>query len=207
MIGLYLMPGSCALSCHVALEWAGADYEVVSLGHDEIHEDAYLAINPKGKVPALRLDDGTIITEASAILVWIAETYDPSLYGRTPHERAAVLEALSELAGEMHPAFFPLHVPGRYVVDEDAEASAKQAAVRCVREHFDRWNERMTDRDWVVGRERGRRSIGDAYLFAMCRWTDTIGATIDEWPALRRFVSRMWADQGVRDALTAEDLD
>ena len=207
MTTLYLMPGSCALSCHVALEWAGAAHRVEVLDHDAVHGEAFLAVNPKGKVPALRLDDGTIVTEALAILAWIAETHAPDLLGATPTERASVLETLSELTGEMHPAFAPLHVPGRYVADEGAEESVKAQAVQRVRRHYDRWNERMEDRAWVVGKGRGRRSVADAYLFAMCRWTNMVDADLDGWPALAAFAARMRADNGVRRALDAEGVE
>lgn len=65
---LYVMPGACSLASHIALIWAGAPYEVAVLSHDEVGGDAYRQVNPKGAVPALVLDDGTVITESVAVL-------------------------------------------------------------------------------------------------------------------------------------------
>ena len=202
---LYYMAGSCALSCHVALEWTGIEYEAVRLEPDAVHADEYLAVNPKGRVPALSLPDGTVVTEALAILYWIRATHDETLVGRTPLERARTLEALSELTGEMHPAFAPLHVPERYADDDGAHESVRAAARRRVREHYDRWDRRLEGRPNALGGER--RTVADAYLFAMCRWTAQIDASIGEWPNLARFVSAMRSDPGVRAALDAEGLD
>ena len=201
------MPGSCALSCHIALEWAGADYTIGVLDHDEVHGERFLAVNPKGKVPALKLEGGTIVTEAIAILALIAARHpDADLHGRTPLEQARILEALSELTGEFHPAFAPLHVPGRYAADEGAHDSVQATARDRVREHFDHWNARMENREWIVGVGKGRRTIVDAYLLALTRWTGQIDAELDEWPNLARFAARLMDDPGVRAALTAEGL-
>ena len=79
MIKLYYSPGSCALASHIALEEAGADYEAVRIdfGLDEQKKPDFLAINPKGRVPALVSDKG-ILTETPAILVFISQTYPAS---------------------------------------------------------------------------------------------------------------------------------
>ena len=61
---LYVMPGSCALACHIALEWADASYELEVLTHDALRSEQFLAVNPKAKVPALVLDKNDVITEA-----------------------------------------------------------------------------------------------------------------------------------------------
>ena len=71
----------------------------------------------------------------------------------------------------MHPAFAPLHVPERYAADEGAHGAVEAAARERVRGHYDRWNARLDGRDWTLGTGRGRRSLADAYLFAMGRWT------------------------------------
>ena len=84
---LYSMAGTCALSVHIVLEWIGAPFEVEMMARGDNHADAYLAINPSGQVPALQLDDGRVLTEASAIL-----TYHQSPLPQCPHRRAAALQ-------------------------------------------------------------------------------------------------------------------
>ena len=202
---LYYMPGSCALSCHIALEWAAADYEAVRLSHDDLRSDDFLAINPKAKVPALELENGTVVTEALAILSHIAHAHEGAdgLLPPPGVPRARMLEALSELTGEFHPAFAPLHVPSRYTADEDGHDAVKAAARTRIRSHYDRWNERMDGRDWVLG----DRSAVDPYLYVMCRWSGMVDAAIGDWPALARFVERVEGELGTGTALSAEELD
>ena len=202
---LYYMPGSCALSCHIALEWAGVDYEAVRLSHDDLHSDAFLAINPKAKVPALQLDDGTVVTEALAILSHIAHAHEGAdgLLPAPGVPRAQMLEALSELTGEFHPAFAPLHVPGRYTDDEDGHDAVKAAARTRIRSHYDRWNERMAGRDWVLD---GRSAV-EPYLYVMCRWSGMVDASIGNWPNLADHARRVEGENGTRTALDAEKVD
>ena len=199
------MPGSCALSCHVALEWAGADYEAERLGHDDLGSDAFRAVNPKGKVPALRLDDGTVVTEALAILYHIAETHEAADLVPPPGAaRASMLEALGELTGEFHPAFAPLHVPERFTDDPDGHEAVRRRARERVRGHYDRWAGRMDGRDWVLGE---RRTVADPYLYAMCRWVSMIDAALSDWPPLARFATRVEGEDGTAAVLRAEGLD
>src|SRR3546814_4179958 len=66
---------ACSLAPHIALEWAGADYEGVRLDHDQVHGEDYLKLNPKGAVPTLITDDGRVLTEALAVLLYIADRF------------------------------------------------------------------------------------------------------------------------------------
>jgi glutathione S-transferase len=72
---LYIMPGACSLAAHIALNWVGASFEVVVLSPEQTSGEEYRRINPKGVVPALVLDDGAVITEALAVLAYVADAY------------------------------------------------------------------------------------------------------------------------------------
>ena len=78
---LYSMAGTCALSVHIVLEWIRAPYKVKVMARGDNHADAYLEINPSGQVPALQLDDGRVLTEASAILTYLADRYPSASLG------------------------------------------------------------------------------------------------------------------------------
>ena len=202
---LYYMAGSCALSCHIALEWAGAQYDLERLSHDDLGSDAFRAVNPKGKVPALRLEDGTVVTEALAVLFHIAEAHpEAALLPRPGGRRAAMLEALGELTGEFHPAFAPLHVPERFTTDPDGHDAVQSKARARVRDHYDRWAGHMKDRDWVLS---DARSAADPYLYVMCRWAGMVEADLSDWQPLARFAARVEDMAGTRAALDAEGLD
>src|SRR3546814_18866566 len=101
---LYYMPNACSLAPHIALEWAGADYEGVRLDHDQVHGEDYLKLNPKGAVPTLITDDGRVLTEALAVLLYIADRFpqaDPGAAGDAALARARPTAAPS------HPATSP----------------------------------------------------------------------------------------------------
>ena len=102
---LYALPGTCALAPNIALQWAGADYEVELVERQALTQPAYLAIHALGKVPALVRDDGRVLTEVLAILDWIAEAYpEAALGGQDADERYAINQWLSFLATELHAA-------------------------------------------------------------------------------------------------------
>lgn len=201
---LYYTPGSCALSCHIALERAGVPYDVVELTQFEAHAEEYARINPKRKVPALQMGD-EVLTEAAAILVHVAEAHPRSgLLPEAGLPRSRMIEALSELTGEFHPAFAPLHVPGRYAEDEAAHDALKRTSRSRIAGHYDRWAERMEDRAHVLGAEP---CAADPYLYVMCRWSAMIDAPISDWPPLSRFAARIEGWDATRAALAAQGLE
>jgi len=157
---LYYSPGACSLATRISLHEAGleAEYERVDL-RSKITErgDDYMALNPKGAVPMLVLDDGQTVTENVAILALIAERH-PELAPGGPLGRTRMLEYLSYLSSELHVAFHPL-----WGDPSDLEkAKAHEAIGRrlgliedCMREMY------------LFG---PRFTVADAYLFVMLRW-------------------------------------
>jgi glutathione S-transferase len=202
---LYVLPGSCALACHIALEWAGGPYELEVLGRDALRSPDYLAVNPKAKVPALVLDNGQVITEALAVLLLIADLFPDARLAPPASDlagRARLHEALSELTSEAHPAFAPLFVPSRYVAEPACEDAAKRAALARVDACFVRLDASLHGRDWLLG----KRSVADPYLFALTRWLRNTAKSVEAYPALASHHARMEADPAVRRALAAEGL-
>ena len=121
MMKLYYAPGTCALACWIALEWAQLDYEVekVKLGSEE-----YLKINPLGMVPALQLDDGQIVTQAGTILTFIAKQAPKAQLIPQDNLLAECRfnEIMDFLTGDFHPAFWPMFSPYRYTISQDNQA-------------------------------------------------------------------------------------
>jgi glutathione S-transferase len=206
---LYYMPGSCALASHIALIWAGADYALHRLDHDRLTAPDFLAINPKGAVPALAIGRGaeeTIITESLAILLYIADLYSDHRLGADLNDalsRARLNEILSELVSDVHKAFAPTFVPQRFAVDETAYDGARAAAHLQIDMVFQHLEQLMAERDWLVF---DRRTVADAYLYVMCRWKDNTPKPLAHYPSLLRFRSKLDADEGVRRALQEEEL-
>ncbi len=201
---LYVMPGACSLASHIALVWTGAPYELAVLSHAEVGGEGYRKLNPKGAVPALALDDGTVITESLAVLEYIADSYPDARLDAAPGsvlERARLNEALAELVSDVHKAWAPVFAPGRYVMQEANQDDAKQAAFAQLDKQYARLDQRMQGQEWLLF---GRRTVADAYLYVMCRWKDRSPTPLARYPALAAFKARLDADEEVQRALGEE---
>lgn len=199
---LYYMPGACSLATHIVLEWAGATYETHRLSHDELKQAAFLNVNPAGAVPALALDE-RVLTQNTAVLTYLAETHpEAQLIGTTAADRAAVNLWLGLVNSDMHPAFKPLFGATGYLGDEDAIEATKAHAKQTIRAQFERIDQQLQGRDWLVG----TRSIADPYLFVMTRWANMMTIDITDLTHVSRFAQHMNADAGVRTALADEGL-
>ncbi|TMJ19775.1 MAG: glutathione transferase GstA [Alphaproteobacteria bacterium] len=194
---LYLAPGACSQAPHIALLETGLPFEAVKVDLKtkrlETGED-YTAINPKGAVPALALDDGTLLTENAVVLQYIAD--------RTPEARLIppvgtlaryrALEWLNYIATELHKGFAPLfHPTGEPRAHVIEQLSAK----------FDYVNARLGDGPYLAGADL---SVADLYLFVILGWTRIFHIDLARWPALAAFRARLLERESVREALHAE---
>lgn len=202
---LYAMPGTCALAPNIALQWAGADYEVALMQHGDQKKPAFLEINPMGKVPALVRDDGRILTEASAILNWIAETWPGAgLGGRDADERYEINNWLSFMTSEVHASGFGPHfAPHRFHPDEDQHDSVRAIAHERLAGLYDELEQRLDGRSHPVG---GRRTVADPYLFVLTLWADMTPVKLEDRPGLESFRKAMKADAGVNRALERQGM-
>lgn len=192
---LYLSPGACSLSDHIALHEAGLDFDRVTVDlKAKTTEDGrdYTQVNPKGYVPALQLDDGQVLTENVAILSWIADQH-PALAPAGPMGRYRLLEAMAYITAELHKGFKPFFKP-------DSTEAEKAAAAEMLGKRFGYIAKTLKD-DYLFG---SKVSVADAYLFVMCLWAQKNGLSLPE--PLPAFVARMKARPAVRLALEHEGL-
>lgn len=196
---LYYTPGTCALACWIALEWAGADYRVEKV---DPHSEAYRKVNPLAQVPAIDIGGPRPVGQAGAILHYIAERYPEKHLGADEGLEAALAfnETMSFLTGDFHPAFWPWFVPQRYTTDTQKEALAQVRAaaeprVARVLEHLDGL---IGDSGHV---HAGRRSVADAYAFVMARWSERMKPSWRDFPHLAGFIKRMGEDEAVKSVL------
>ena len=192
---LYYAPGACSLSGRISLHEAGisSSFERVDIetrtteqGYD------YMAINPKGYVPLLELDDGSAVTENAAVLDFIAGM-DPRLTPGGPLGRTRQLEMLSWLSSELHVAFKPF-----WHSDSDEE---KAQAAEAVARRLELIDEHINEL-YLFG---PRFTVADAYLFAMLRWAHAFGVRMS--PDLLGYFARVAERPAVRQALAEEGLD
>jgi glutathione S-transferase len=192
---LYYAPGACSLASRISLHEAGltAEYERVDLNAKITeHGDDYVAINPKGSVPLLVLDDGETVTENVAILTLIADR-EPVFEPGNPLGQIRLIEMLSYLSSELHIAFKPFwHATG------DAE---KAAAGEAVARHLDLVADQL-DELYLFG---PRFTVADAYLFVMLRWAKAFGIRMPT--VLHAYFERVLERPTVRQALDEEGLE
>jgi glutathione S-transferase len=187
----YYMPGTCALASHIALEQAGAQYELrrVDFSRNEQRSPEYLGINPKGRVPALVSDQG-ILTETPAILAYISQIY-PAAHLAPIHDpfRFAEVQAFnSYMCATVHVAH--AHGPrgSRWVDDPASLQALKRKVPQTMAECFHLIEEEMLIGPWVMGRDY---SIADIYLFTISRWLEADGVDIRSFPRVIDHRQRM----------------
>lgn len=199
---LYYFPGACSLADHIVLEWTGIEHVAVRVSRETIKSQDYLALNPNGTVPLL-VDGDFTLTENAAILGYIAEQRpEAALLGDgTSRGRAEVTRWLAFLNSDVHMAFKPIFSPSRFLPDEAmAEALAEQARLQ-ITIHLQRLDEQLEGKDWLTG----QKSVADPYLFVVLRWSIGKGIPLEGFKNLSRFLIRMYADPGVRAAVSNEE--
>ena len=194
--------GACSLAPHIVLERIGAPYETQSV---EYGSAELVAINPSGAVPALIEDDGWILTQAGAILPYLAHKHPQAdLAGDISPRGAAELDRWSSFfTGDLHPSFYPVFTPTRYTTSRD-EASldaVREAGRKLVRRQLGLLNDHLAGKDWVLG----KRSVIDAYAFPMLRWArKLLPEGIGGWPNVQALHDRLAEDPAVKRVLARE---
>lgn len=198
---LYYSPGACSLASHIALKETGLPFEAVKVdirAKKIANGEDYLQVTPKGYVPALRLDDGQVLTEGAAILPYIGDRAPAS--GLAPAagtlERYRVHEWLGYISSELHKNFGPFFAPG---VGDDAKAAAKVNLGR----RFTFVQQALENREFLVGE---RFTVADAYLFTVLGWTRVVGIDLGEWPVLKAWHAKIAQRPAVQAAMRAEGL-
>ena len=200
---LYYAPGTCALACWIALEWANADYEVQKVDYAD---PAYKKINPLGMVPALDIGGSRAMTQANAILQSIADSHPAARLGAADGLEAQFEfnETMAFLTGDFHPAYWPMFSPRRYTTDK---TPAAHDAVRAAA--WPRIDRVMSYLDALIGASghvyRDRRSVADAYAYVMARWSVKTPKPYSEYPHLAAFMTRMGEDEAVKRVLAASN--
>jgi glutathione S-transferase len=198
---LYMSPGACSLSPHIALLEAGLDFTIerVDLKTKQTETGAdFTAINPKGYVPALELKDGTVLTEGAAIVQFVADLA-PDLQlapSAGTLERYQLMEWLSYISGELHKNFGPLFRPA-------STDDMKEAARANLRSRLGFVAGKLADRDYLLG---SRFTVADGYLFNVLSWAAFVQFDLSAWPVLSAYQQRVAARPAVQQALRAEGL-
>jgi glutathione S-transferase len=198
---LYYSPGACSLAVHIAAREAGVPLtlEKVDLATRRTETGAdFPAINPKGYVPALALPDGAVLTEAAALLLFVADREPQAGLVPAPGtiERHRLHEWLTFITSEVHKGFAPLWNP--------ATPDAVRQATK------DKLAQRFAYLDQVLAKQRFLTgpafTVADAYLFTVVNWANHHAVDLAPYGHLKSFLDRVAARPRVQEALAAEGL-
>jgi len=196
---LYYKAGACSLSVHIVLAEVGMPYETEAVdlrSKTTASGGNFLTINPRGAVPALQLEDGSILTQNFAILQYIGDHSDVAAFKPAPGsiERARLQEALG-FCGDLHAAFGGLFAPN---LDADAKADVVKKITR-----------RMTELEGMLDAEGywlGKFTQADAYLAVILNWGFVMQVDLIAYPKACALRERVLARPAVQKAMKEEGL-
>jgi len=206
MIKLFYASDTCSLASHIALEDAGADYSTarISFANDEQRKPEYLAINPKGRAPALVTDKG-VLTETPAILAFIAQSFPLARLAplEDPFRFAQVQAFNSYLCSTLHVAHAHRMRGNRWADDPAAIAAMQRKVPESVASCYQLIEEKMLRGPWVMGETY---TICDPYLFTMAQWLEQDGVDPSRFPKVidhrRRMSERPTVQKAIAEELT-----
>lgn len=198
---LFYSPGACSLSPHIVLEEAGMTYEAVKTDlktKQTVAGADYKQTNPLGYVPALVLDDGTLLTEGPAIVQYIADKAPEKKLAPAngTMERYKLQSWLNFVSTEIHKGFSPLFNPA--MPDEAKKLAKDRLATR-----FEHLEKHFAGNDYLMG---SSFSVVDAYLFTTLNWTKATGIDLSPYPKLQAFHARVAKRPAVQVAMKQEGL-
>ena len=198
---LYFSPGSCSLSPHIVLREAGHAFDLEQVNNQEKKTKSgtdYWAINGKGQVPVLELNNGERLTEGAVIVQYLADQ-NPAAGLAPPNgtmERVRVQEWLNFIASELHKVYAPIFRP---TTPEAYKVLSKENLSK----RLEWLNKQLAGRQYLMG---DKFTVADAYLFTVLRWSPRIQLDLGPWPNVTAYMSRVAARPKVQEAMKAEGL-
>ncbi|HVB83205.1 MAG TPA: glutathione S-transferase N-terminal domain-containing protein [Candidatus Binataceae bacterium] len=203
MLTLYYAPGACSMASHIGIEESGAPYEtkLVSLTNGEQRSEAYLRINPRGKVPALSVD-GAILTENTAILTYLAKKFPAAkLLLADPLAEARCISTMAWFSNIVHPSFTHINRPERFADDPAAHATLKATGRKNFWANVREIDALLEGKDWMMGTQY---TVCDPYALVFYGWGVRIDLPMKELAAYTAFKDRMLLRPAVRKILERE---
>lgn len=198
---LYYVPGACSLASHIILHETGLPFEIDKLDVPTkitASGENFMQVNPNGYVPAIKLDDGCILTEGAAILQYIADQ-KPAL-GLAPKpgtmERYRLQEWLNFIGTEVHKTFSPLF-------SKSASDGVKNHVCDLLTRRLGYVEIQLANKPYLMG---DTFTVADAYMFVVLSWSGYVDFDLDQFPAVKEYMTRITARPTVLAAMKAEGL-
>ncbi len=197
---LYYSPGACSLAPHIAMREAGipVDLKKVDLKAKQFDGGDYKQVNGKGYVPAIAMDDGTVLTECPVILQYLADQKPDSGLAPKPGDpaRYKLQEMLNFVTSELHKGMGNFFNPA--LTEEWRKAVSDRLGLR-----LDWLAKQLEGRQYVMG---DKFTVADAYLFTILNWAGPSKFDLSKWPAITDYYKRVAQRPKVQEALKAEGL-
>jgi glutathione S-transferase len=195
---LYFSPLACSMATRIALYEAGADARFIEVDpKTKRTPDAsdYRAINPLGLVPAIRTDDGEVMTENAAVLQYVADRLPAAeLVPRAGMDRFRLQQWLCFIGTELHKGLFmPL-------LDRNAPDGVRTYLLAKGESRLAYLDHHLAGRDYLLD----RFSVADAYLFTVLNWSGATAVDLARWPAVKAYYTRMRQRASIAKALAEE---
>ncbi len=199
---LYYFPGACSMAAHIALRESGLNFDLEKVdimggGKTDTGAD-FSSINPKGYVPALKLDNGQVLTEVGVVLQYIADQKPAS--GLAPAagtlERYRLMEMLNFISTELHKNFTPLFNPA-------ASAEAKENASANITKRMAYLNEQLAGKQYLLG---DAFTVADAYFGTVLGWCQFVKFDTSAWQNIGAYAGRVMSRPTVQATMQAEGL-
>lgn len=198
---LYYSPGACSMAPHIVATEAGIKVDLVKVdipNKKTADGGDFWAINPKGYVPALQLDNGEVLTEVGVIIQYLADQKPESGLAAKPgtmqryHEMEAVNFASSEVHKQLGALFNPKMTP-----------EMREVQMGTIERRLGPLEKALAGKQYIMG---DKFTVADAYLFTVLNWTNPLKVDLGKWPNIQAFMGRVAARPKVQETLKAEGL-
>lgn len=198
-MNLYFKPGACSLSPHILIRELGLDVELSQVKDGKLKDGTdYKTVNPKGgAVPALRLNDGTVLTEGAVIVQYLADQKPGNavLPAAGTIGRYRVQEWLNYVATELHAKLYsPLFNPK---ASEEAKAALRERLAA----QMQYLSTQLEGKAYLMGEQF---TVADGYLFTVLTWSSHVKVDLAQWPVVKAYFDRIMQRPSVKAALEAE---
>ncbi len=204
MLTLYFCPGACSLASHIALEESGAPYELkpIILAKGQQRSDAYLEINPRGKVPSLSVD-GEILVENTAIITYLARRFpEKRLLPANPLDEARCIATMCWFSSVVHPSYQRSHRPERFADGEAAQAAVRENGRKSFWANSQEIDAMLQKSEWVMGRQF---TAVDGYALVFYGWGTRSKFPMNELGAYTAWKERIMKRPTVKKSVESEE--
>ena len=202
MYTLYYLPGTCSMAVDVALNEIGVEFVMHNVAVDagQPRSAEFLAINPRGNVPVLTIND-FVLREGAAILTYLLDTHKSPLLPNTGLERAKALEWLAFANASLHPAYARVFFQHKVLGDDAAKNPLYAPAIAAIQKLWDDIEQQLQNQDYLCGKDC---SIADILVTVIANWSPMLREPLNFGPKTKALFNRIITRPSYQKAMKSE---